>query len=276
MNDVTSWMPSPDKMFELAMQYGGRLLLALITLLVGLWLINKLVRMIKKGFALRSFEQTLQSFLTSFISILLKVLLVISVVSMLGVQMTSFIAILGAAGLAVGMALSGTLQNFAGGVVLLILKPFKVGDFIEAAGFMGTVKAIQIFHTILATPDNKIIVIPNGTLSNGALTNYSTESQRRVQWIVGIDYTSDIDLARSIVKEILESDSRVLKEPEIFIAVGELADSSVNLTIRAWTLGTDFWPVFFEVNEKVKKSFDAQGVIIPFPQHTVHLQQESN
>jgi small conductance mechanosensitive channel len=276
MNEVTSWMPAPEKLTELAIQYGGKLLLALITLVIGLWLINRLVRMIKKVFALRSFEQTLQSFLTSFISILLKVLLVISVVSMLGVQMTSFIALLGAAGLAVGMALSGTLQNFAGGVVLLILKPFKVGDFIEAAGFMGTVKEIQIFHTILATPDNKIIVIPNGTLSNGALTNFSTEPQRRVQWIVGIDYTSDIDLARSIVKDILESDSRVLKDPEIFIGVGELADSSVNLTIRAWTDGADFWPVFFDVNEKVKKRFDAKGIIIPFPQHTVHLQQEAN
>ncbi len=275
MENISEWLPAPSVITELIIEHGGKLLLALITLLVGLWLIKRLSNMLKRLFSLRGFDQALQSFLISFLSITFKVLLIISVVSMLGVQMTSFIALLGAAGLAVGMALSGTLQNFAGGVVLLILKPFKAGDFIESSGFMGVVSEVEIFHTVLKTPDNKTVIMPNSVLVNNTLTNFTREKNRRVDWVIGIDYTSDIDLARSIVIRILQADERVLQEPAPMVVVSNLADSSVDLSVRAWTAVGDYWAVFWDVTEKVKKAFDQEGVIIPFPQHTVHLQQEN-
>jgi len=204
----------------------------------------------------------------------LKLLLFISVITMVGIQMTSFIAILGAAGLAFGLALSGTLQNFAGGVMLLILKPFKAGDFIEAQGFTGTVKEIQIFHTILNTIDNKTIIIPNGPLSNGAVTNYSAEPHRRVDWTFGISYSDNIDHAREIVLGLLNADKRILQEPAPFVGLISLGDNSVDLITRAWVETPDYWDVFFAMNERVKKAFDDKSISIPFPQHDVHLYQE--
>ncbi len=273
MEEISKWLPAPEKITELIMIHGGKLLLALITLLVGIWLVNRFGRLLKRLFQMRSFEQTLQTFLISFITITLKILLIITVISMIGVQMTSFIAILGAAGLAFGMALSGTLQNFAGGVVLLILKPFKVGDYIEAQGFAGTVTEMQIFHTILNTPDKKKVIIPNGSLSAGSMINYSAEPLRRVDWSFGIDYNASIDHAKEIVGMVLASDERILKDPEPFIGVGALADSSVDLTTRAWVNAPDYWDVFFSINERVKKAFDNKGITIPFPQRTVHLHQ---
>ena len=229
--------------------------------------------MLRKMFELRSFDKSLQSFLISFSAITLKILLVVSVVSMLGVQMTSFIALLGAAGLAFGLALSGTLQNFAGGVMLLIFKPFKVGDYIDAQGYSGTVMEIQIFHTILHTPDKKVIVIPNGGLSTGSLTNYSAEPLRRVDWTFGIGYADDIDKAKATIKEVIMADERALKEPEPFFGVISLGDSSVNIVARVWVEAANYWPLFFTMNEAVKKEFDKQGISIPFPQHDVHLYQ---
>ena len=190
---------------------------------------------------------------------------------MLGVEMTSFIAILGAAGLAVGMALSGTLQNFAGGVMLLIFKPFKVGDFIEAQGYAGVVKEIQIFNTIITTGDNKTIIIPNGGLSTSSMVNYSTMPTRRVDWTFGIGYGDDVDKAKEVLKKLLSEDARILKDPEPFIAVSELADSSVNFVVRAWVNGADYWGVFFDMNEKVYKTFDKEGLNIPYPQMDVHI-----
>ena len=186
-------------------------------------------------------------------------MLVIAVLGMLGIEMTSFIAILGAAGLAVGMALSGTLQNFAGGVMLLIFKPFKVGDLIDAQGYTGVVSEIQIFNTILKTPDNRTIIIPNAGLSNSAMVNFSTEEQRRVDWTFGIGYGDDTEIA---------------KDPELFIAVSELADSSVNFAVRAWVNAADYWGVFFEMNEKVYKTFEKKGLNIPYPQMDVHVHQQ--
>jgi small conductance mechanosensitive channel len=187
--------------------------------------------------------------------------------------MASFIAILGAAGFAIGMALSGTLQNFAGGVMILIFKPFKKGDFIDAQGYMGTVKDIQIFVTTLTTPDNKTIIIPNGGLSTGSLTNYSIEPSRRVDWTVGFAYGDDYDKARSVVLDILKNDKRILPDPKPFVVLGALADSSVNLTVRAWVKGADYWGVFFDFNENVYKSFAKEGIGIPFPQMDVHIQK---
>lgn len=273
MKDLTTLLPSSERMVELAITYGSQILLAVITLVIGLWLIGKLVKVLKRIFEMRSFEQTLQSFLIHLISITLKVLLLVSVVTMVGVQMTSFIAILGAAGLAFGMALSGTLQNFAGGVMLLIYKPFKVGDYIDAQGSVGTVAEIQIFHTILKTADNKTVVIPNGGLSNSTLTNYSTEPLRRVDWTFSISYSENIDKARGIILSVINSDVRIHQDPAPFVGLISLGDSSVNMVTRVWVNTADYWDVFFAVNENVKKEFDKTGIVIPFPQRDIHLFQ---
>jgi small conductance mechanosensitive channel len=273
MEDITSMMPSTDLVVDYAVTYGGKILLAIATLIIGLWLIRKLSRVLRRTFEKQSFDKSLQTFLVSFVGITLKILLVISVISMVGVQMTSFIALLGAAGLAFGMALSGTLQNFAGGVMILVLKPFKVGDYIEAQGFAGSVKEIQIFHTILNTPDKKLIVIPNGGLSTGSLINYSAEPIRRVDWTFGIGYSDDIDKAKAIISQVITSDERALKDPEPFFGVISLGDSSVNIVARVWVEAANYWPLFFAMNEAVKKEFDKQGVSIPFPQRDVHIYQ---
>ena len=274
MEEIQSMLPSTEKLIELAATYGGKLLLAIITLLVGWWLIRKFTRMLKRLFETREFELTLQKFLLNLIGAILKILLLISVISMVGVQMTSFIALLGAAGLAFGLALSGTLQNFAGGVMLLILKPFKVGDYIEAEGHAGSVMEIQIFHTVLNTPDKKKIVIPNGGLSTGSIINYSAEPRRRVEWTFGIGYSDNIDKAREIILGVIKSDERILDDPAPMVGLISLGDSSVNLVTRAWVETPVFWDVFFDINEKVKKEFDGKGISIPFPQHDVHLFQQ--
>lgn len=271
MERILEHLPTMGRIIELLILYGSKVLLALITLFIGLFLINKLVKGVLKMFVRRSVDKTLQTFLLTLINIGLKILLVISIINNLGVQMTSFIAVLGAAGLAVGMALSGTLQNFAGGVVLLILKPFKVGNYIEAQGYAGTVKEIQIFSTILNTPDKKTIIIPNGPLSSGTVINYSKEPARRVEWIFGISYTDSIDVARDIILEILKADKRILAEPAPMVVVSSLGSSSVNLTTRVWVKSANFWNVFFETQETVKKTFDAKGITIPFPQSDVNL-----
>ena len=260
----------------LVIKYGSQLVLALLVLIIGLWIIKIIVKSLTRLMEKKNTDPSLIPFLKSLLSILLKVMLAISVLGMLGIEMTSFIAILGAAGLAVGLALSGTLQNFAGGVMLLIFKPFKVGDFIDAQGFMGTVHEIQIFNTILKTPDNKTIIIPNAGISTGAMTNFSTEPTRRVDFSFGIGYSDDIDKARSVLDGLIKADSRIHNDPEPFIAIGELGDSSVNFTVRVWADSADYWGIHFEMLEKVKKTFDKEGISIPFPQTDVHLYQEKN
>ena len=271
MDRILEHLPTTGKIIELVILYGSKVLFALITLFIGLFLINKLVKGVLKMFVRRSVDQTLQTFLLTLISITLKILLVISIVNNLGIQMTSFIAVLGAAGLAVGMALSGTLQNFAGGVVLLILKPFKVGNYIEAQGYAGTVKEIQIFSTILNTPDRKTIIIPNGPLSSGTVINYSKEPTRRVEWSFEISYNDSIDATREIILKIIKADNRVLSDPAPIVVVASLGDSSVILKTRVWVESANFWNVFFEIQERVKKAFDANGITIPFPQTDVNL-----
>jgi len=207
-------------------------------------------------------------------SMLLKVMLVITALGMLGIEMTSFIAILGAAGLAVGMALSGTLQNFAGGVMILIFKPFKVGDVIDAQGHIGSVSEIQIFNTILKTPDNKTIIIPNGGLSTSSMVNFSTEETRRVDWTVGIGYGDDVEKAKEVLQKLCDEDDRIMKDPAVFIALSELGDSSVNFTVRAWVKASDYWGVYFLMNENIYKTFDKEGLNIPYPQMDIHLHNE--
>lgn len=259
---------------EIALQYGPKLLGAIVVWIIGTWIIKAIIsgfsRMMDKGGA----DPSLKPFLKGLVGTLLKVMLVISVLGMLGIEMTSFIAILGAAGLAVGMALSGTFQNFAGGVMILVFKPFKIGDVIDAQGFIGSVKEIQIFNTILKTPDNKTIIIPNGGLSTSAMTNYSTEARRRVDWTIGIGYGDDVDQARAVIKKLCDADTRILKDPEVFIAVSELADSSVNFAVRAWVNAADYWGVYFEMNENVYKTFAKEGLNIPYPQMDIHLHKE--
>lgn len=260
---------------DIAIKYGPKLLGAIVVLIIGNWVINTFIKAISKILENKKTDASLKSFLKSFISILLKVLLVISVLGMVGIEMTSFIAILGAASLAVGMALSGTLQNFAGGVILLIFKPFKVGDFIEAQGYAGTVSEIQIFNTILKTPDNKTIIIPNGGLSTSSMTNYSTEGKRRVDWKFGIGYGDNASKTEQIIKTLCNEDSRILKDPEVFIALSELGDNSVNFIVRAWVESSDYWAVFFDMNKKVYEVFDKEGLTIPFPQMDVHIHNKA-
>jgi len=271
--NIEAGMNLLDKLYNLLVSYGPKFIGAILVLIIGFWIIRIITRAVARLMKKRDLDPSLQPFFRSLISVLLKVLLVVSVMGMVGIQMTSFIAILGAAGLAVGMALSGTLQNFAGGVMILAFKPFKVGDYIDAQGYSGTVKEIQIFNTILKTPDNKTIIIPNGGLSTGSMTNYSTEPVRRVDWVFGIGYGDKFEKANEVLMKLIQDDNRILKDPEPFIALSELADSSVNVVVRAWVNAADYWGVYFDMNEKVYKSFDKEGLNIPFPQMDVHIQK---
>lgn len=262
-----------DQGIELVMQYAPKLLLAIIVLLVGLWLINSFAKVVDKGMEARKVEPTLRHFLKSLVSIIFKVLLLISVASLIGIATTSFVAVIGAAGLAIGLALQGSLANFAGGVLILFFRPFKVGDFVQTNGFSGTVKEIQIFNTIMTTPDNKRVIIPNGKVSNDSLINFSAEPTRRVDFVFGVSYGANIDLVKDTLKGILEADERIHKDPAPMVVLSELADSSVNFTVRAWVDAGNYWPVFFETMETVKKTFDTKGIEIPFPQRDVHIHQ---
>lgn len=260
-----------ESSWQVMLDYTPKLISALVVLLIGLILIRMILNAVRKAFAKKNFDITLQHFLVSMISILLKAALAITVIGMLGIQMTTFVAMLAAAGLAIGLALSGTLQNFAGGVILLIIRPYKVGDFIELQGHSGTVKEIQIFNTILTTPDNKVIIIPNSPISTGSMINYSTMPTRRVDFTVGIGYDDDIDTARDVILAVTAKDDRIHQDPAPFIAVKELADSSVNFVLRVWVDSANYWGVYFENLEAIKKALDANNISIPYPQRDVHL-----
>ena len=255
------------------MDYGPKVIGAIVVLFIGLWIVKKATKSIGNLMEKRGIDASLRPFLTNLIGTILKLLVIISVMGMVGIEMTSFIAILGAAGLAIGMALSGTLQNFAGGVIILIFKPYKAGDFIEAQGHMGVVKEIQIFNTIITTVDNKTIIIPNGGLSTGSMVNFSTQAERRVDFSFGIAYGDDLNKAKQLILDIAEKDSRVLKNPEPFVRMGEMADSSVNITTRLWVKGEDYWDVYFDTMEAVYEVFNNNGINIPFPQMDVHIQK---
>lgn len=259
-----------DKGIDLGVEAGKSILIAIIIYFVGKALISLVNRMLRGVMDRRKVDPAIQSFLGSLVNILLMILLAISVVSALGVNTTSFAALLASAGVAVGMALSGNLQNLAGGIVILLFRPFKVGDYIEAQGTGGTVSEIQIFHTILTTPDNKKIYLPNGALSSGNITNYSKEPLRRVDFTVAVEYGEDIDKVRKALKDILDKDARVLQEPAPVIVLGALADSSVNMTVRVWVKSEDYWNVFFETNETIYNEFNRLGINFPYPQLTIH------
>jgi small conductance mechanosensitive channel len=251
------------------------LITALITLFVGLWVIRILNKLVKRFFARHDYDETLESFIESLIKAGLKLLLFVLVVTQLGVKSSSLVAIVGAAGLAIGLALQGSLANFAGGVLILLFKPFKVGDWISAQGVDGTVKEISIFTTKLNTFGNQVAIIPNGQLSNNNIINYNAESTRRNKIDVGIGYGSNLKKAKEILLEICAEDSRILNDPAPEVYVGELADSSVNLSLRFWAKNEDFWGAHFHVMETLKLRFDEKGVEIPFPQRDVHLKQEA-
>ncbi|BDR80071.1 mechanosensitive ion channel protein MscS [Clostridium tetani] len=255
-----------DYFNQIIVLYGSKIILAVATLVIGLYVIKKIVGLLSRRFSKIGLEKSLQSFSISFTSIGLKILLAVTIASMLGAEMTSFVAILGSAGLAVGLALQGSLSNFAGGVLILILKPFKVGDYIEAAGHSGTVSEIQVFYTILNTPDNKKVIIPNSNISNGSVTNYSANTTRRVDLIFSIDYDENIERVKKVLINIIESNSLILKEPYPQILVGEHGDSSVNLYVRVWCENKDYWNIYFGLMEKVKVEFDKESINIPYPQ----------
>lgn len=262
------------KVTDLAVSFGTRILVALLVFFVGKWIVNKLNGLFAKMMEKKGIEVSLASFLKSLVKIVLNFILIITIIGILGIETSSFVALFASAGVAIGMALSGTLQNFAGGVMILLFKPFKVGDFVEAQGIIGTVKEIQIFCTVFNTLDNKVVIVPNGGLSTGIVTNYSKEDNRRVDWIFNVAYGDDYDKAKAVILQLLEEDKRVLKDVkgcEPFVALNALNCSSVDIVVRAWVKSSDYWGVFFDMNEKVYKTFPKQGLNIPFPQMDVHM-----
>lgn len=250
---------------------GGRILGALIIFIIGKLLINWANKLFAKMLQKRKVEASIQSFLKSIVNITLLVLLFLAVIGKLGIELTSFAALLASVGVAVGMALSGNLSNFAGGVIILVFRPYKVGDYIEAStGASGTVTDIQIFHTVLTTPDNKVIFAPNGAMSGAVVTNYSRKDLRRVDFSFAVEYGTDFKQAQSILMEIINKDKRILQDPAPFVEVGALASSSVNITVRVWVKAADYWDVNFDMNKNVYAIFNERGISFPFPQLTVH------
>ncbi len=278
MQDITSdtWLQDiKANWLPLLVEHGSHIVFALLTLAVGWWLINRITKGFVSFLKNRHADAMVIGFLSSLTLTLLRIMLLLSVAGMIGIQTTSFLALIGTAGLAVGLALQGSLANFAGGVLILFLRPFRAGDYIEAQGVSGTVESILIFHTLLRTADNKTIVLPNGALSNGSITNYSSKPTRRVDINVGIDYGDDIKQARKILLDLAAADERVLKDPAAVVYMTSLGDNSVNLSLRMWTKSADFWGVFFTVQEQMKEAFDREGISFPFPQRTIHINQTS-
>jgi small conductance mechanosensitive channel len=263
------------KVYELLTVYGLKLLAAIAIFFIGRWVAKLLRKLIERLMVKGNVDQTLVSFTGNLAYVALLAFVIIAALGQLGVQTTSFIAVLGAAGLAIGLALQGSLSNFAAGFLMIIFRPFQVGDFIEGAGTAGTVEEIQIFTTQLKTPDNKTIIIPNSSLTADNIVNWSVKGTRRVDLTMGIGYEDDIDKARQIMADIMAADDRILKDPAPQISVAELADSSVNFTVRPWAAAGDYWDLYFDLTEKFKKAFDAQGVSIPFPQRDVHVYQHT-
>ena len=262
-----SWIP-------MIMEYGSRVLLAVITLAIGWWLINRLTHRVGRLLAIRNADLALQHFITSLANIALKVMLIVSVASMIGVATTSFVAAIGAATLAIGLALQGSLANFAGGVLILLFRPFRIGDWIEAQGTSGTVDSIQIFHTVLWTGDNKTVIVPNGILSNGIITNTNRQPTRKVVFDVGVDYDADLQKAREVLLE-LAKDPRVLADPAAAAVVSTLGDSSITVSLRCWTKTADYWDVVFMLNEMARDRLKAANIDIPFPQRVIRVMQET-
>lgn len=262
-----------EKGVDLLMSLGSRILLAVMVFFIGKWIIGRLKKVFAKMLEHKKVEASLASFLKSLVSVVLTFFLIVTVVGILGIETSSFVALFASAGVAIGMALSGTLQNFAGGVMILLFKPFKVGDFLEAQSVLGTVKEIQIFNTIFNTSDNKTVIVPNGGLSTGTITNFSKEERRRVDWVFNIAYGDNFDKAKVVMERLIAQDERIFKDPAPFIALNALNSSSVDIVVRVWVSSTEYWNVYYSMNELVYKTFAIEGLNIPFPQMDVYLHQ---
>lgn len=260
-----------DKLIDLSVTAGKHILLAVVILVVGRLIVNVLNRLVARMLDRRKVDPTIQTFLKSLVNILLMVLLIVSVIGALGINTTSFAALLASAGVAVGMALSGQLQNLAGGIIVLFFRPYKVGDWIEAQGVQGKVTAIQIFHTILTMVDNKVVYVPNGVMSSGVVVNYNRNDTRRVEWVIGIDYGEDTARAEAVVREVIAADKRILDAPVPYVAVQALDASSVNLVARVWVKTPDYWDVSYDTNRRIYDAFNKAGINFPFPQQTIHV-----
>lgn len=258
------------KLLDWGIEVGKDLLGAIIIYIVGRFIIKQIGRLLSRILEKRKLEISVQTFLKSLVSILLNLILAFAIVSRLGVETTSFAALLASAGVAIGMALSGNLSNFAGGLIILVFKPFKVGDYIESPNASGTVREIQIFHTILVTVDNKVIYVPNGSLSSNAITNYNKQETRRAEWVFGVEYGEDFEKVREVLQRIIDADDRILKDPAPMIVLGALSASSVDIKVRVWTKSADYWNVYFDMNKIVYDTFNKEGIGFPFPQLTVH------
>ncbi len=263
-----------DKLIDLSITAGKHILMAVVIFVVGRFIVTLLNRLLARMLERRKVDPTIQTFLKSLVNILLMLLLVVSVIGALGVNTTSFAALLASAGVAIGMALSGQLQNLAGGLIVLLFRPYKVGDWIEAQGVQGKVTAIQIFHTILTMVDNKVVYVPNGVMSSGVVVNYNRNDTRRVEWVVGIDYGEDTVRAEAVVREVIAADKRILADPAPYVAVQALDASSVNLVARVWVKTKDYWDVNYDTNRRIYDAFNRAGINFPFPQQTIHVVKE--
>jgi small conductance mechanosensitive channel len=275
MENINKWFGDDalDKAYQAITLYGTEFLAAVAIFVVGRWFAKWLAGLSEKAMTRMEIDPTLIGFVRKLVYVMLLTFVVMAAIAQLGIQTTSFIAVLGAAGFAIGLALQGSLANFAAGVLLIIFRPFKVGDFVEAAGISGVVEALQIFTTTLRTGDNKTIIVPNGQIGSGIIINYSTKDTRRVDLTFGVGYGDDLDHVRNVIEQVLDEDDRILDDPSYTIAVSELADSSVNFAVRPWVRSGDYWPVFFALNEAIKKRFDKEGISIPYPQQDVYIHQ---
>lgn len=259
-----------QQLIDWGVNAGGHIIGAVLIFIVGRFLISFLNKMVARLLAKRHVDASIQSFVKSLVNILLTILLIIAVIGKLGVETTSFAALLASAGVAIGMALSGNLQNLAGGLIILLFKPYKVGDWIEAQGTSGSVKEIQIFHTLLTTGDNKVVYIPNGAMSSGVVTNYNRNDTRRVEWIIGVEYGANIEQIKATLEELINADQRILQDPAPMIVLYALSASSVDICIRIWTTQAQYWNVYFDMNRRIYDEFNKRGIDFPFPQLTVH------
>ena len=266
---VSDWLP--DLVKEYLVPFGIKLVAAIVVLILGRWVIKLIKKGLTKVLLRGNTDPSLNSFVMSLVSVLLTFFLILAIVGILGINTSSLVALLASAGLAIGMALSGTLQNFAGGVMIMLFKPFKVGDFIAAQGYEGRVNSIQIFSTHILTPDNKTVILPNGALSTGPVTNFNKETDRRLDWVFSISYGDDYDQAKAVLQRLCDADARILKEPAPIIELIKMSDNSIDITVRARVKPEDYWAVFFRMNELVYKTFPEEGLHFPFPQVDVHM-----
>jgi small conductance mechanosensitive channel len=265
-----------DKIYSYLAAYGLKILAAAVIFVIGRWLARLLGGLTEKALVTSKIDKTIAKFAKNLVHIGLLVIVVIAALAQLGVETTQLAVALGAAGLAIGLALQGSLANFASGFVMIVFRPFKVGDVIEAGGVLGTVQEIQLFNTIVDTPDNRRCIIPNGQITGGCITNYTVNGTRRVDLVVSVSYDEDLKKAKDVIEQVLANDKRVLKEPAPTVAVSELADSSVNFVVRPWVKPEDYWDVYFDITSKIKLAFDKNGITIPFPQRDVHMKQEAS